>query len=444
VGDAVTKESLLDDFRSRDEHRIESATLTIINTREAETLRFLAAMRDDIDAATHGLEFGEGFESTPKQLQLALEKLTFFASGAGCLCELYPRHQNFGSFDPEGERDKGHVSILKKDIPPVFDARYECACVHCDTRYTVQGPDYRGRWEWQSKKSLLADLLSRDSTRIYLARFPILVTRDEETLSFFAAHRDEIEAARDDVELDTASRERLGAVLEKLEFFVSRPGCWCTLYPRSDMQFSPESERVEGHVSILRKEQVWMGYRYVCQCAVCGTRYDVDESTDIPHSGCSWRTKDSLLADFLSRDEERIRMATRKVIEARDLELLQVLAERRGEIETATGDVEFGLMPWMRDYLAFALEKLSFVASRGGCLCQLYPKHSGFIPEEESIQGHVSVVRKVQSTAAGGQARYVCKCADCGAVYHADPREGYYTWWQWTAQAPRWRFWSTR
>lgn len=435
---------MLDDLLSGDEKRIGVATSAIIKSRDPEALWFLAAMRDEIEAATSGLDLGEHYDSTGKHLEFALEKLAFFASRAGCLCQMYPQvFPKYRHFDPEVERAEGHVCIVHMKT---FDAdrplHYVCECVDCGTRYHVQ-KSY-DEWEWASNESLLADLLCDNGTRVSSATHTIAKTRDEETLSFFVAKRGEIEAATNGLEL--WHRGNLETVLEKLTFFESRAGCWCAWYPRYG-RFYPETERDEGHVSIVHKgDDYWFERPYICQCVNCGTRYDVVENTDLHTASCKWTTKESVLADLLSRHDNRIRMATREIIKTRDADLLSVLAAKRDEIEAATNGLEFAMMPWLRGHLTFALEKLSFFASRGGCFCQLYPRHDGFNPQVESIEGHVSIVQKAESTVAGEWPHYDCKCVDCGARYdivHEHQRDSN-AGWQWTLREPRWRFWRSR
>jgi hypothetical protein len=140
-----TKEELLADFTSHDAQRIWSATWAVIKTRDADALSFLAARADAIEAATNGVELGGAFTSNRASLTFALRKLAFFASGAGCLCALYP--ENLG-YDPERERDAGHVSIVDERRGS-HSTTWTCACTVCGKRYEVQdGESHFTYWEW--------------------------------------------------------------------------------------------------------------------------------------------------------------------------------------------------------------------------------------------------------------------------------------------------------
>lgn len=141
-----TTECLFADFVSRDPQRVWSATWAVLRTRDADVLAFLAGRSGEIERATNGVELGGAFTSNRRSLELALEKLALAASGAACLCTLYPRHVRL---DPRREQQAGHVTIVDEVTAP-YAARFVCACVDCGARYEVQeGEDHATWWEWK-------------------------------------------------------------------------------------------------------------------------------------------------------------------------------------------------------------------------------------------------------------------------------------------------------
>lgn len=143
----ITKESLLRDFESKDRHRIWSATWEVIKTRNIDTLTFLAGKIDQIKDGTSKIELGGAIGKNRDSLNFAVQKLIFFKSGSGCLCELYPKNSHFS---PEEEQRAGNVVVLnKKEVP--YASEFKCQCTVCKKEYTVQEGEYHFTfWEWRS------------------------------------------------------------------------------------------------------------------------------------------------------------------------------------------------------------------------------------------------------------------------------------------------------
>jgi len=125
--------------------------------------------------------------------------------------------------------------------------------------------------------TLLSDLTSRDPHRIWSATSAVTTLRDPVQLDLLAAQLPEIRAQTAGIDLGGAllpNSERLKFVLHKLEYWRDRTGCLCRLYP-DWLQFDPNREAKAGNIRIL--ETNLYERTYTCECALCGTRYTVEE-----------------------------------------------------------------------------------------------------------------------------------------------------------------------
>ena len=126
---------------------------------------------------------------------------------------------------------------------------------------------------------MLADLTSRDPSRIHSAMWAVIALRDPQQLDALAAALPEIEAATEGLELGGmfySNNDTLAFALRKLRFHRDREGCLCALYPEL-LLFDPEKEAEAGNVRILETkliEQKWID-TYRCVCCVCGAGFDV-------------------------------------------------------------------------------------------------------------------------------------------------------------------------
>ena len=127
--------------------------------------------------------------------------------------------------------------------------------------------------------SLLEDITSRDTHRIWSSSCEIAVLRDETQLDFLAAHLAEIKEKTEGVELGGGffpNAEHLRFAIRKLEFHKSKKGCLCLLYPHR-LMYNPAKEEEAGNIRILETvEQDWAA-TYVCRCALCGTTFKVQQ-----------------------------------------------------------------------------------------------------------------------------------------------------------------------
>lgn len=137
------------------------------------------------------------------------------------------------------------------------------------------------------------------------------------------------------------------------------------------------------------------------------------------------------LADFLSRDPERIWTASGAVMRSWDRKALRALAARAEEIKAATAGVELGgELRSNRTHLDFALRKIAFAMGEA-CLCGLYPQNDLFSPEREAAEGRVEVLSETRKDWTG---HCICRCRTCGQDFAVREENGYhYPWYVWEA-----------
>lgn len=128
---------------------------------------------------------------------------------------------------------------------------------------------------------LLADLLCADPKKSSAAYRNVRKLHDMQQLHRLAEHLDEIRAhARTQAPQISQGEEAATRdfVLHKLEHVRKSKGCICALYLIDDL-FNPAEEARHGNIRIL--DTVLAGSvvdYYECQCAHCGTRYQVEEN----------------------------------------------------------------------------------------------------------------------------------------------------------------------
>lgn len=141
--------------------------------------------------------------------------------------------------------------------------------------------------------STLEDLLSRDTQRVWAASSEVAQTRDAQELTLLADHLEQIQAATDGLDLGGArypNNERLKFALGKLEFWRSKRGCLCQLYP-DYLFYNPEKEQTAGNVRILEQTDDAVNWKsnYHCECTICGHKYRV-ESGEYHYTWWQWKT----------------------------------------------------------------------------------------------------------------------------------------------------------
>jgi hypothetical protein len=129
--------------------------------------------------------------------------------------------------------------------------------------------------------SLLEDLISRDSTRIWSASCAVRHLRDEAALVELATHITHIRESTHGVDLGGALRpnsSHLAFALRKLEWVRDRQGCLCGLYTHDDL-YSPVEEAAKGNIRIQQTHLLEGGYVdfYEVTCALCNTPFKVTE-----------------------------------------------------------------------------------------------------------------------------------------------------------------------
>ena len=134
----------------------------------------------------------------------------------------------------------------------------------------------------RSKMStLLEDFTSGDPHRIWAASGAVAKLRDTRELDRLAQSITEIQRKTAGVKLGgmlIPNAEHLRFALRKLTYHRDRCGCLCRLYPEY-LFFDPAKEAAAGNVHIEDTTYVegkWVDF-YVCACALCGTRYQVEE-----------------------------------------------------------------------------------------------------------------------------------------------------------------------
>lgn len=124
----------------------------------------------------------------------------------------------------------------------------------------------------------LADLLSRDTHRIWGAACAINDSRDQRDLATLAVHLPEIERATAGLDLGGAlfpNNERLRQALATLR--AARDGlCRCSLYGQF-LTHDPRKEEGAGDVTIVSSDPPDWNMTYRCRCNHCGAEYEVEQ-----------------------------------------------------------------------------------------------------------------------------------------------------------------------
>ncbi len=137
--------SILEDFLSRDPHRIWTACGAVRACWDRGVLEVLAGDVPRIIRATEGIDLGGGLRPNARQLDFALRKFRYVAAGKGCLCALYLEDDLFA---PAREAEAGHVEILAEVADQnVWASDYQCQCRVCGQHYAVhEDASYHYSW----------------------------------------------------------------------------------------------------------------------------------------------------------------------------------------------------------------------------------------------------------------------------------------------------------
>jgi hypothetical protein len=140
--------------------------------------------------------------------------------------------------------------------------------------------------------SILEDLTSKDSHRIWSGACEVRNLRDRGELARLASHLDEIRESTRLVPLGGALRansSHLTFAIRKLQFVVDSSDCLCALYEMDDL-YNPETEKTAGHVRIIGTVltgEKWVDH-YECECIDCGARFRVEER-EYHYTWWSWK-----------------------------------------------------------------------------------------------------------------------------------------------------------
>lgn len=125
----------LDDFLSRDPHRVWRASCAVQTCFDRAVLKDLAAHIDQIEVATAGLDLGGAFRPNSDLLALALRILRFVLGQSGCLCTFFPDDP---MYDLHHLTRLGHVRHGDPvDDPASYCSRYDVICEHCGAEFDV-------------------------------------------------------------------------------------------------------------------------------------------------------------------------------------------------------------------------------------------------------------------------------------------------------------------
>ncbi|OAN38063.1 hypothetical protein [Microbacterium sp. H83] len=126
--------------------------------------------------------------------------------------------------------------------------------------------------------TLLDDFLSRDGSRVLHAVWETIRSRDPEQLQPLVEALPLIRRSTADLDLGGmiySNNGHLAHALTKLE--KHREGrCWCAVYPGM-LTHDPRKEDTSGNVRILSTSEPGWSMTYVCECAVCGLVFDVEQ-----------------------------------------------------------------------------------------------------------------------------------------------------------------------
>lgn len=152
-------------------------------------------------------------------------------------------------------------------------------------------------------------------------------------------------------------------------------------------------------------------------------------------------TGDSLVADFLSGDGQRMLHAVWEIFKTRDPRLLDPPAAALPRIRAAADEVNLGGMLVSNNAnLNHVLCRLE-IYRRGQCLCAAYDSldrydsSSFYDVEKEESRGHVKIVGEIPVD--GWIPIRICECTGCGRRFEVEQGESHYTWWHWAEAEER-------
>jgi hypothetical protein len=148
----------------------------------------------------------------------------------------------------------------------------------------------------ETMSTLLADITSKDSTKVWSSSCAIIKLRDSAELGVLAANLAGIKLSTANLALGGAlfpNAEHLKFAIRKLEYFSEQPGCLCRLYP-DYLMYNPVKEAEAGNVhidDISYVDNKWVD-AYSCSCSTCGTRFRVEER-EYHYTWWGWTTVDT-------------------------------------------------------------------------------------------------------------------------------------------------------
>lgn len=136
----------------------------------------------------------------------------------------------------------------------------------------------------RSNREILADLLSKDSKKIWWASGEVISEcQNPDRIMPLVPFRDRIARETREVSMGGAvapNRRFVDLVLKILDFYGKGRNCPCGIYPMagSDSTFRPSTEKSRGNIEILeRVESGGFPDYYVVQCTRCGQKFRVKE-----------------------------------------------------------------------------------------------------------------------------------------------------------------------
>ncbi|SEJ82845.1 hypothetical protein SAMN04488058_12115 [Deinococcus reticulitermitis] len=126
--------------------------------------------------------------------------------------------------------------------------------------------------------SLLADLCSRDTQRVWSAAWGVVRTEDEGVLDALWPQLPRIERRTADLDLGgglASNNEVLEIALKTLRWRQGG-GCRCTLWPQFS-RYDPNKLAERGAVQILSTSEPDYEMTYECRCGRCGQTFHVEQ-----------------------------------------------------------------------------------------------------------------------------------------------------------------------
>ncbi|MGY2897190.1 hypothetical protein [Deinococcus sp. UYEF24] len=130
----------------------------------------------------------------------------------------------------------------------------------------------------QSPEALLADLLSRDTQRVWASACAVIRLDDDAALDELTRHLPDIKRRTEHLELGGALFPNAEHLKQALRVLRAHRDGLCRCQPYSGYLFyNPEKEAEAGRVNILSHTPPDWHMTYSCQCTVCGTNYTVEQ-----------------------------------------------------------------------------------------------------------------------------------------------------------------------